>query len=199
MVICDACKEEPKTFVNYCCKQGSFSNEDTHKDGWCKGEYQPNDEGRDWKPEALKKAEEAGTGIAIYDSQPKCTESHFEDSREHTSMEVIGNGTLTWGKISNALILFGSTVLQFPLFHLFAEGTTVPRDHYCLSHVGQSENGFWQTYLVCKNYTINSIQTQKFLEMFDLGITPALFIVSMTFLVLTFGLLYREKRHKLFG
>ena len=52
MLLCEACQEKPKMFVNYCCGYGSFQNKD-HEN--CIGEYQSNKEGKDWKPKALIK------------------------------------------------------------------------------------------------------------------------------------------------
>ena len=43
-------KDQPKMFVNFCCNHGFFQDED-HQN--CNGAYQPNEDGKDWKPKAL--------------------------------------------------------------------------------------------------------------------------------------------------
>ena len=178
--------------VNYCCEHGSYQNEE-HKN--CSGKYQSKDKGKDWKPKALIEAEEKGYGRAIYDRENKTCDRLPVTSLEHPSLKVDKHGNLTWGKARQLWIVF--FYFYFILFYL-TEGNDVSNKYYCLSHVGSSNDKSFQTYIVCKDHIVES-QAKKFLDMFDFAIIPGLSIVSMTFLVLTFGILYNEKRNKLFG
>ena len=93
--MCNQCQDEPEMFMNYCCKYGSFENEDNRK---CTGVYQSEEKGKDWKPTALKKAEKEGIGMAVYENKPNCPDGKYVDSRNASHIKVLKNGNLSWGK-----------------------------------------------------------------------------------------------------
>ena len=59
------------------------------------------------------------------------------------------------------------------------------------------EKGDWdfETYYVC----YGELPNVGWMNIVELGLIPSLDIISAVFLVLTFGLLYREQRQRLFG
>lgn len=66
------------------------------------------------------------------------------------------------------------------------------KEDYCVSYV-EDGNKYYEQFHVCKG------KESIFLMMVSLQIIPGLLMISMIFLVLTFGLLYREQRERLFG
>ena len=67
------------------------------------------------------------------------------------------------------------------------------KEDYCISNV-ENEDEFWLEYHVCKDKAEN-----VYLAVISAGLIPVLMILSMICLVLTFGLLYKEQKEKLFG
>ena len=66
------------------------------------------------------------------------------------------------------------------------------KEDYCVSYV-EDGTKYYEQFHACKG------KESIFLMMVSLQIIPGLLMISMIFLVLTFGLLFREQREKLFG
>ena len=191
----DFCKDKSNICIQFCCPEGQF--EDIYRN--CTP-YQGDN--INWKPKALIEAEVRGKGRALFDRDPDifCPNGSFRwpSFSRKRSIKILNNGLLDWGMYYDKLT---KTVPNLKL--IISGGMIWPKEFYCVTNVERIIKGnktkFFQRYNLCIDQAITRSCLEKWQEIFDFGLFPGLFIVSMIFLILTFALVYHEQREKLYG